>query len=110
MKGESRAQGPAHAAAPIPRTTPRIADWLARATHATDPFWKSPADQALTALIDSGRPFTVHQLPDMGVPSPHHSSQWGALIAGAQRAGRIESLGATISCGRLVRVWQRIDR
>ena len=108
-ENERRPKNEATSAVPAKKPLPSLlADFLTRTAASRDPWWYSPAVTCLDVLIESGRPFTVHQLPDMGVPSPHHPSQWGALIAGAQRQGRIQVVGATVSNGKPVRVWQGV--
>lgn len=71
----------------------------------TRDWWALGARKILTRLIASGRPFTSEMIVnEVGEPDDPHMV--GALIAGAQRSGLIESYGASIGQdGRARRQW-----
>lgn len=68
-------------------------------------WWATGARKILDRLIASGRPFTSETITsEIGEPDDPHMV--GALIAGAQRSGLIESYGAAIGRdGRARRQW-----
>lgn len=83
---------------------------LALAESSLDFWWTSCADRALRDLARSGRPFSVDDLRDAGVPDPRHSPAWGALFRSRALAGLIEPAGFTVSRtpsrrAAVVRLW-----
>lgn len=74
--------------------------------------WFDLARAALDELIETRHLFSADDLRDQ-LPTPGHSSWWGALFAGAREAGRIKPMGFQISRtgsrkGGVVRIWAQV--
>jgi hypothetical protein len=64
------------------------------ALEGIDPWWRSTAETAIAALAETGRPFDVGDVRDMGVTEPDHPNRWGAVFMAASRSEMIRPLGA----------------
>jgi hypothetical protein len=67
---------------------------------------------AIDHLALTGQPFTADRIQELvGLPADH-PCRWGALLAGARKARKIECIGAVISPidGRLLRLWRGIEQ
>lgn len=76
-----------------------------------DDWWRECAERAVQQCIEGGRPFTVADLVDMGVPEPDVNQRWGSLLSTYHRRGAIEVVGFKPSPrqtrqGGVMRIWR----
>lgn len=76
-----------------------------------DNWWRDPAERALAWWAETGQPFTVDDLRDLGVPEPDHPARWGALFAGGRKQGLVHPIGYSQSRrparhGSVIRIWK----
>lgn len=84
--------------------------------HADGPDeWREHARGVMDWLASEGQPFDAYNLTELGVPEPHHPSQWGALFRTYANRGLIEPLGFEYSrrptrSGGVCRTWRGTDK
>ncbi len=89
-------------------STARVVDLAAVAE--SDRWWHSCGWRGIAWWAETGLPFEVADVAELGVPEPDRPERWGALFAGAQTARLIEPAGLTLSrrTGRPTRLWRGI--
>lgn len=79
---------------------------MRQAAENADSWWWSCGWTAVQALAESGRPFTIEHVRELGVPEPDCPQRYGALIAAAVNSRLIAAAGAVVgSNGKAVRRW-----
>ena len=74
-----------------------------------DSWWWSCGIQAVRALAAVGRPFTIDDVRDLGIPEPDEACRYGSLIAACRRRGLIELAGTALGRnGRPTMVWRGV--
>lgn len=77
--------------------------------------WKEHAHEVMDMLAAEGNPFDSMHLTELGVPDPHHPSQWGALFRTYASKGLIEPLHFGYSrrptrSGGICRTWRGTEK
>lgn len=93
-----------------PTLAARLAD-LAQADQEDEKrHWRDAALRAVELLALTGRPFTVEDVRNLGVPEPSHPARWGGVFVTAHREAVIRCVGSAPASRRqrhasLNRIW-----